>query len=900
MKSFNSRGCAMRAAIIAIVLCLSLIGSCRAQGAPRSTSRMETSIPPQSLRHALETFAQTRHIQVLYLTAALKGVRTSGASGELTVDETLVRLLRGTGLRYRYVDANAISIIAGGGQADSVTDASANESSTSQSRPTAEERTAAAGKHQDPPATPRQSKKQPAAKTQPPALQEVVVTGTHISGGPPPSAPIITITRQDIEDSGYQSVEQVMDALPENFASVGSEQNFGIATQDNAGNVASGAAVDLNGLGFDSTLVLVNGHRLAPGGSSNAFTDISVIPLDAIERIEVMTQGASAIYGSDAIGGVVNYILKSHEEGADTSLEYGSVTQGGLKDYRASQSAGDSWTGGSGLLSYEYQQQTPLSGEDRPFSSSAKSYEPSDLLPAFVQNDVYGTASQRIGENTTIESDVLYEHRDAQASLMDTEILQDDSSSDQFSAGTEVSHQMPDQWAATGRLDYGGNDLTYGNSLGTSYSRSRLLSFSTGMNGPLFEISSGAVEAAFGAQAQREAFSLSATGPLGPTIVPIGKSRAIYAVYGEGRIPLWRDRSSSGSRGASLDLAARYEHYTDFGSTLDPMAGLAWGPSRLFRVRGTAGSSFRAPNFDELYGAENVILANSPVPNQSSPSAVLYRDGSNPNLKPEKSMEWTAGLDVLPDDSKLTASVTYFHIHFKDRIAAPDIPLLAALDQGGTYAAFIQPNPSPAELTSLYQSATQFGNLTVVPGYGPPSMVSDAVAIADDRLQNISALNVDGVDANVDRHGRLSRLTYSLGMEASYLLKYEEVFLPGAAPEDLLSTFENPVDLRTRLTASLGFHGVSVHGALNYTNHYNNATGESPYRIGSWSTVDVGISYRLPAWRRFGDSRIQLSCTNCLNRLPPFTGTGLYVFGFDPLNASPMGRFVSAVLDVKW
>ncbi len=890
----------MRSAIMATVLCLSLMGSCLAQGAPGPASRVETSIPPQDLRQALEKFAASRHIQVLYLTAALKGLRTRGASGELTADETLTRLLSGTGLKYRYVDADAISIIAGSSGADSMRDTSADGKSARQSATTPRAAGAAAQKHSDLPAGPRQSKKKPLAESNLPALQEVIVTGTHIRGGPPPSAPIITITRQDIEDSGYQSVEQVMDSLPENFASVGSVQGYDIATQDAAGNIANGAAVDLNGLGFDSTLVLVNGHRLAPGGSSGAFTDISVIPLSAIERIEVMTQGASAIYGSDAIGGVVNYILKSDEEGADASVEYGSVTQGGLKDYRLSQSAGDSWAGGSGLLSYEYHQQTPLSGEDRPFSSSVASYEPTYLLPGFVQNDVYATASQDIGENTTLESDALYEHRDAQSLLMDTEILQDDSSSDQFSGGAEVSRQMPDQWVATGRLDYGGNNLTYDNVLGTDYSRARLLSLSTGMNGPLFVIPTGAVEMAVGAQARRETFSLLQAGLDASDNPPVSKSRMIDAVYGEARIPLWPKGSAGGFPAASLDLAARFEHYTDFGSTMDPMAGLAWEPVRLFRVRGTVGRSFRAPNFSELYGTETAILVNSSVPNQSAPEAVLFRAGSNPDLKPERSTEWTAGLDVLPQDSKLTAGVTYFHVDFQDRIAAPDIPAFTALDQGGTYDAFIQHNPSTAELTSVADSATQYANATTFPGYGPPAMLSDAVAVADDRLQNISALNVDGVDANVRRHGRLSRLTYSLGMEASYLLRYEEVLLPGTAAEDLLSTFENPVNLRGRLTASLGFRDVTVHGALNYTNHYHNAAGETPYRIGSWSTVDVGVAYRLPAWSRLGDSRIQLNCTNCLNRLPPFTGTGLYVFGFDPLNASPLGRFVSAEVNVKW
>lgn len=890
----------MRSTYIASVLCLSFVGSCLAQAVPGPESRVETRIPPQDLRQALAKFAEARHIQVLYLTAALKGLRTSGAYGELTADETLARLLSGTGLKFRYVDPNAISIIADSSPHDPVRRASPNASSKLRSHAPDHGGVAMTQKHSDPPAGSQPSRKRPTPRNAPPALQEVIVTGTHISGGPPPSAPIITITRQDIEDSGYQSVEQVMGSLPENFASVGSGQAFDVASQNNAENDANGAAVNLNGLGFDSTLVLVNGHRLAPSGAGGAFTDISVIPLSAIARIEVMTQGASAIYGSDAVGGVVNFILKSHQEGAETALEYGSVTKGGLKDYRVSQSAGGSWTGGSGLISYEYHQQTPLSGEDRPFSSLASDYEPTDLLPGLVQNDIYATAKQDIDANTSLEGDVLYEHRDAQMSLMDTEPLVTASASQQLAAGVEMSHQMSNDWVATGRLSYGDNDATAGDSLGSNRDFSSLVSISAGMTGPLFHIPSGSVKAAFGADARRSVFSFDERGPYASTLPAIDKSRMVYALYGEARIPLWPGRNIGAPAAASLDMAARYEHYTDFGSSLNPMAGLAWKPAKFLRVRATAGWSFRAPNFNELYGQEQAILVNSPVPNQSLPEPVLFRQGSNPNLKPEKSLEWTAGFDVLPDNPRITAKVTYFHIHFRDRIATPGIPLLAALDQGGTYAAFIQGSPSAAELTSVSDSTGQISNLTVVPGFGPPSVTSAAVAIADDRLQNVSALNVDGVDATVDRHGSLSQMTYALGLETSYLFKYENVFLPGSAPEELLSTFENPINFRARATASLGLDGVRVSGALNYTNHYDNGMGDVPQKISSWTTIDMGLTYQLPTWGEFSESRIQFSCTNCLNHLPPYTGTGGYVFAFDPANASPLGRFASLEMQARW
>lgn len=101
----------MRVAMLSAGVCLSLVGLCSAHGAKAAMERIHTSIPPQALGAALQEFAQKRDIQVLYFSAAVKNVQTQGASGDLTADETLNRLLTGTGLTYRYINDGAITIL---------------------------------------------------------------------------------------------------------------------------------------------------------------------------------------------------------------------------------------------------------------------------------------------------------------------------------------------------------------------------------------------------------------------------------------------------------------------------------------------------------------------------------------------------------------------------------------------------------------------------------------------------------------------------------------------------------------------------------------------------------------------------------------------------------------------
>ena len=152
-------------------------------------------------------------------------------------------------------------------------------------------------------------------------LERIEITGSSIRRVDAETAlPVTVITRADIEKSGAVGVEELMHRISAAGAMFSdSTQGAGYATSN----------VNLRGLGANSTLVLLNGRRLAnhPFGSIGGAVavDLNGIPFAAIERIEVLRDGASAIYGSDAVGGVVNFITRKDYRGASISVRYGNT-----------------------------------------------------------------------------------------------------------------------------------------------------------------------------------------------------------------------------------------------------------------------------------------------------------------------------------------------------------------------------------------------------------------------------------------------------------------------------------------------------------------------------------------------------------------------------------------------
>ncbi|MBB3223557.1 TonB-dependent receptor [Pseudoduganella umbonata] len=192
-------------------------------------------------------------------------------------------------------------------------------------------------------------------------MQRVTVTGSLISRADKETpSPIQVLTAADIARSGQTSIAEVLSNLSANGQGA-------LGTGFAGAFAAGGSGVSLRGLSVGLTLVLVDGHRMSPyplsDDSQRQFVDVSSIPFDAVERIEVLKEGASALYGSDAVAGVVNIILKKEFKGFSASAEAGNSQHGGGKMHKvtATGGIGDLDTDGyNAYVSAEYRHADPI------------------------------------------------------------------------------------------------------------------------------------------------------------------------------------------------------------------------------------------------------------------------------------------------------------------------------------------------------------------------------------------------------------------------------------------------------------------------------------------------------------------------------------------------------------
>jgi outer membrane receptor protein involved in Fe transport len=218
-----------------------------------------------------------------------------------------------------------------------------------------------------------------------PSADVITVLGSRIPRtqieGP---APVTTITADDILRQGFQDVPALMRAVTQNAGETQTTQSFG------ANTFTPGAQqVDLRGLGPSRTLVLVNGRRVADfpmpySGNSNV-ADISNIPIGLIGRVEVLSGAASSIYGSDAISGVVNFVLKDELDGSRIDFQIGTTERGGGTSFRVSGTTGFESGNFRTLLGAEYRTQEPIFGFEREIQDSTAD-NPTRSEPLAVRN----------------------------------------------------------------------------------------------------------------------------------------------------------------------------------------------------------------------------------------------------------------------------------------------------------------------------------------------------------------------------------------------------------------------------------------------------------------------------------------------------------------------------------
>jgi iron complex outermembrane receptor protein len=297
-------------------------------------------LPAEPLAEALIDFYHQSGISPGFAaTPQMDKAKSSPVSGVMASSAALSLLLKGTGFTYRFDTNDSVDVVPAEQPPDG--------------KPAVALARAAA------PAAGRT----PAFEQDRGRLEQVNVTGSLIHGVQDAVAPLIYLKQQQLAMASFATVEDALYSLPI-MSLNGPREDLGID-----GNDQYGAGLDLRGLGVGATLVLVNGQRQPLSGLNGDFVDVSTIPWSAVQRIEVLPDGASALYGSDAVAGVVNIIMRDNFDGADTQLRYGTAV-GGRRETVASQLLGRRWNGGHAMLAYQYSDTTPLDAADRPYAAN--------------------------------------------------------------------------------------------------------------------------------------------------------------------------------------------------------------------------------------------------------------------------------------------------------------------------------------------------------------------------------------------------------------------------------------------------------------------------------------------------------------------------------------------------
>ncbi|WP_175597298.1 TonB-dependent receptor [Peristeroidobacter soli] len=266
----------------------------------------------------LREFGRAAKLQTLFDYELVRNVRTHAVTGKLEPDEALTRMLAGTGLTFQRVDERTIAI---------------------------------------------RSERSPTTDLGP-TIEEIVVASRLLQTAAESAVPVEVYDRPRIERSGAGSVTEFLNTLP----SVSVQTTMTGQYQHANGS----STVQLRGLPAGTTLVLINGRRVHSSGSagSGSFFDLGAIPMSAIERIEVLPSGSSAVYGGDALGGIVNVVLRQGIEDVEFNTRFAQTSDGAYDEQHYSVAAGAKGERWSGSVIATYMRNSELRGSERAVTST--------------------------------------------------------------------------------------------------------------------------------------------------------------------------------------------------------------------------------------------------------------------------------------------------------------------------------------------------------------------------------------------------------------------------------------------------------------------------------------------------------------------------------------------------
>jgi iron complex outermembrane recepter protein len=875
--------------------------------------KKQTNIPAEGLGPALQALAKDRNFQIIYPSEEIGSLRTQGAIGEFTPEEALKQLLKGTGFTYRFYSENAVGIvpISTGSNAPSTDVISGTKNQSNQVVSAADthvvrlaQATTAQQQNQpqsaDASAAPKKDEEEKKDE-----LNEIIVTGTNISGVDNKTVPILTFDRDAITRSGYASISDFITALPQNVKS-GPNSADGILSGVSGifNNLENSTAANLRGLGASSTLTLINGHRVA-ASSFGTGVDLSMIPLSAVERIDVLTDGSSAVYGADAVGGVVNIILREDFNGEETTARLDTLARGGGELKQISQSAGRSWSTGSILGVFQFDDSNAIRSDQRSFTAALP--PPTDVYPATERYSAVLSGHQFLGDSVEAFADALYQHNSGNRAFTDgpaTQIF--DSASDSTSANVGIRWQPFGDWHLEGNGLFSRVETLASETFepieppyvnGAPYVRAidTIKEGDLKLDGTLWSSGGSSVKAALGASYRQEEFSAEEI--FADLTLPT--SRHVRAVFGELYAPLITSANDiPGINKLDISAAVRNDNYSDFGSKTNPRIGLFWAPIAPLGFRAAYSTSFRAPDptalFDAKLATRAVIESGYPTPSDPSGSTPVLFFG-NPTLRPETSKNVTAGLDFTPPATPNTRlSLNYYRIIYSDRIVVPPLnanvflnpqiygPLIQQFPNDAAVAAFVAGLNPPQQLIDL--SPGQTGLAGVRYGYAYTAT-------------NAAKQTTEGLDFGVHSSIVLtSAQKLILDLNATYIRELNTTFCDACTSTELINTYGQPLKFRFRASGGWSNGIVSTNAAVNYANGYSDTNLVPPGHIGSFTTLDLTASYLIHAT----GTTLSLNILNALNSDPPHTAFGLENVNYDPTNADPRGRILSLQVRQPW
>jgi iron complex outermembrane recepter protein len=830
------------------------------------------SIPAEDLGKTLRDLGIQANTNISYDAAQVRNIRSVALTGDYTVTDALAKILSGTHLHVVSVNDSTYQIIS-------------DETATV---PNAVNSVNAAGEI--------------------PSLEEIIVTGTNIDGVDNKTVPLISFDRDAIDRSGFATMQDFIIALPQNAKSGGNSPDGVLSSVGfGFGNVENSTAANLRGLGASSTLTLINGHRVAPS-SYGTGVDLSMIPLSAVERVDILTDGSSAVYGSDAVGGVINIILRKDFNGEEASARLDTLARGGGEQKQIGQTVGRTWGSGGALAVVQFEDANNIRSDERSFTSSLPA--PTDVYPSSKRYSGVLTAHQALGDSldafvdAELGRDTGLRNNTLGGGVPQVETLSNVTNS--VSANTGLTWQLFGDWHLEGNVLFSQVDTLArevflpvfpGYTNGEPYLRN-LETIKEGdvkLDGTLWTSGGSSIKAAVGASYRQEAFSADTVYADYDQVT----SRHVHAVFAELYAPLITAASDVPFvRRLDLSAAVRDDDYSDFGSKFDPRFGIYWAPTEELGLRASYSSSFRAPNayefFDTVSASYVYVESGYPQPGDPNGNANVIFFG-NQKIGPESSHNLSAGLDFKPTALPGTVfSLNYYHLIYSNRIIELDPiqnaflnpqvygPLIQQFPNDAAVAAFVAGLTPPQQLIDLSNSQTGLAGVR----YGFPYGAINAAKVKTEGL-DLTAHSVLILDA---------RNKLNLDLNATYIREIDTTYCEGCVAADLANTVAQPLKFRLRTGAGWSNGTLSTNAAVNFANRYSDIDVTPTARIGSFTTVDLNAAWRI----RGSGTTLSLNLINALNSNPPRTPPGLNYITYDPNNADARGRILSVQVRQSW